>query len=123
MISVTVAPVSDHASAPAGQGHPHGRLARLAVCLSIVFGAAFAASIAAVVIASAVGVESAVEDTVLGASLGVTAFTGFLGSLAAFLAAVVARVRHESWTMLWRPLCIFPALLAFMVIGEALWWE
>ena len=120
---MTVAPVPGHVSVPTGNGHPHGRLARLAVHLSIVFGAASATSIAAVVIAYAVGVESAVEDTLLGASLGVTAFVGFLGSLAAFLAAVVAKVRHEPWTMLWLPLCMFPALLAFLVIGEAFWWE
>ena len=70
-------------------------------------------------IAYAVGVESAVEDTLLGAFLGITAFIGFLGSLAAFLAAVAAKVSHEPWAMLWFPLCLFPAVLTFLVLGEA----
>ena len=120
---MVVARVPGHIPAPTGDGHPRGRLARWAVRLSAVFGATSVASIAAVVIAYAIGVESAVEDTVLGEFLGVMAVTGFLGSLAAFLAAIVATVRHEQWTLLWLPLCVFPALLALLVLGEAFWWE
>lgn len=120
---MTVDPVPGHVPASTGYGHPHGRLARWAVRLSAVFGAAFAASIAAVVIAYAVGSESAVEDTLLGAALAIIALTGLLGSLAAFLAAIVAKAQHERWTLLWLPLCVFPALLAFLVLGEAFWWE
>jgi hypothetical protein len=82
-----------------------------------------ATSIAAVVIAYAVGIESAVEDTVLGSLLGGTALAGLVGSFAAFLAAIVARFTHERWAVLWLPLCVFPALLAFLVLGEAFWWE
>jgi hypothetical protein len=121
--SMAVVRVPGHIPAPTGGGHPPGRLARWAVRLSAVFGAASAASIAAVVIACAVGIESTVEDTGLGEFLGLTAVTGFLGSLAAFLAAIVAKVRHEQWTLLWLPLCVFPTLLAFLVLGEAFWWE
>ena len=84
---------------------------------------ASAASIAAVGIAYAVGGESAVEDTLLGAFLAIVALTGFVGSVAAFLAAIAAKGRHERWTLLWLPLCVFPALLAFLVLGEAFWWE
>ncbi len=120
---MTVAPVPGHVPAPTGHRHPHGRLAVWAVRLSAVFGAASVASIAAVVIAYAVGVESTVEDTLLGAFLAIIAFIGCLGSLAAFLAAFVAKVRHERWTLLWLPLCVFPALLAFLVLGEVFWWE
>ena len=120
---MTVAHVPGHVPASAGRGHPHGRLARWAVRLSAVFGAASAASIAAVVTAYAVGAESAVEDTLLGASLAIIAFTGGLGSFAAFALAIVARVKHERWALLWLPLSVFPALLAFLVLGEAFWWE
>lgn len=119
---MAVAP-APHVPASTGRGHPHGRLARWAVRLSAVCGAASAASVAAVVTAYAVGAESAVEDTLLGASLAILGLMGLLGSLAAFVAAIVAKVRHERWTMLWLPLCVFPALLAVLVLGEAFWWE
>jgi len=119
---MTIAPVPGYVPAPTGHG-PHGRLARWAVRLSAVFGAAFAASVAAVGIAYAVGVETAVEDTLLGRFLMIMAFSGLLGSLAAFLAAIFAKARHERWTLLWLPLWMFPALLAFLVLGEAFWWE
>jgi hypothetical protein len=48
---------------------------------------------------------------------------GLLASLAAFALAVVAKVKHERWALLWLPLSVLPALLAFVVLGEALWWE
>jgi hypothetical protein len=86
-------------------------------------GAAAVASIAVVVTVYALGVESTVEDTWLGWFLGRVALAGFVGTLAAFLAAVVAKVRHERWALLWLPLCVFPALLAFLILGEAFWWE
>jgi hypothetical protein len=120
---MTVAPVPGHLPAPSGHGHPHVRLALWAVRLSAVFGAATAASIAAVVIVYAVGVENTAEDTWLGWFLGCMALTGFVGTLAAFLAAIVAKPRHEQWPPLWLPLCVFPALSAFLVVGEAFWWE
>ena len=120
---MTASPVPGHVLVPTGHDLPPGRLARWAVGLSAVFGVASAASIAAVGIAYAVGVESAIDDTVLGWFLGCTALTGFVGSFAAFLAAIVAKVRHEPWALLWLPLCVFPALLAFLVLGDALWWE
>jgi hypothetical protein len=119
---MVVAPVPQSFSAPAGHG-PHGRLARWAVRLSAVFGAAAATSIATLVIVYALGVESPVEDTSLGAFLAIVAFTGFLGSLGGFVAAVIAKARRERWALLWLPLCVFPALLAFLVLGEAFWWE
>jgi hypothetical protein len=33
------------------------------------------------------------------------------------------KVEHEPWTLLWLPLSVFPALAAFLVLGEAFWWE
>ena len=44
-------------------------------------------------------------------------------SLAAFLAAIVAKARHERWTLPWLSLLVFPALLASLVLGEAVRWE
>ena len=91
--------------------------------MSAVSGGAIAASLAAVGIAYAIGAESAVEDTLLGWVLMSMAVMGFLGSLGAFLAAIVAKVKHEPWALLWLPLSAFPTLLAFLVLGEAFWWE
>jgi hypothetical protein len=83
----------------------------------------FAASIGTIVIAYAAGVESAVEDTLLGASLALIALVGVIGSLTAFALAIVALIRHERWMLLWLPLCLLPGIIAFVVLGEALWWE
>ena len=120
---MTVARGSGDVRAPIGDGRPPRRLARWAVGSSVVFGAVSAVSAAAVAIAHAVGAESAVEDTQLAWLLGLMALTGFVGSFAAFLAAIVAKVKHESSMAVWLPLCLFPALLAFVVLGEAFWWE
>lgn len=59
-------------------------------------------------------------DIVLGA---VSLIGGLLASLTAFALAVVAKVKHERWTLLWFPLSVFPALFAFVVLGEVFWWE
>ena len=47
---------------------------------------------------------------------------GLLASLAAFALAVVAKLKHERGALLGPP-SVFPALLAFLVLGEAFWWE
>lgn len=120
---MTVAPIPLQVRASTGHGQPHSRLARWAVGLSAVFGAAFASSIATIAIAYAVGGEGAIEDNWLGAFLVTMASVGLLGSLAAFVLAIVVKVKHERWTLLWLPLCAFPAFLAFLVLGEAFWWE
>jgi len=118
-VTVSYVPIS----APTNHGDPHSRLARWAVRLSVVFGATAVTSIGAVAITHAVGAESAVEDTWLGWFLGYVALAGFLGSLGTFLGAMVAKIRRERWTLLWLPLCLFPVLLTFLVLGEAFWWE
>lgn len=122
-VVMTTAPLPHRVSASAGSGGPHGRLARWAVSSSAVCGPLFAASVATVAIAYAVGAEGAVEDTWLGALLAVSAFCGALGSLAAFVLAIVAKVRREHWTRLWLPLSLFPAIVLFVLLGEAFWWE
>ena len=55
--------------------------------------------------------------------LATVASVGLVGSLAAFVLAIIAKVRHERWALLWLPLCVFPAFALFLVLGEALWRE
>jgi hypothetical protein len=88
-----------------------------------VCGGAFAASAAAGALAYAVGEESAVEDTWPGALLSLVPAVSALGAPTAFLLAVVARARHEYWAWLWLPLGVLPAMIVFVVLGEASWWE
>jgi cytochrome bd-type quinol oxidase subunit 2 len=118
---MTVAPTPGHVSGDR-PSRSHGPLAKRAVRFASVCGVAFVASIGTIAILHAVGAESAVEDTLLGALLLIVAFVGLVGSLAAFAMAIDAR-RHERWTLLWLPLLLFPAIIAFVVLGEAFWWE
>ena len=66
----------------------------------------------------AVGLASAAAVLV---ALGVSGLggggAGAALSLAAFVAAVVARARHERWVLLWLPLVLLPVL----VISSPLW--
>jgi uncharacterized membrane protein len=116
---MTVAPVP----ALGGSGKPHGRLARWAVQLSAVSGVAFVAAVAVVVIAYAIGEEGAVEDTTLGVVLFLIPAAAVLGSLAAFVMAIVAAVKRERWALLWLPLSVLPAIIVFVSLGEAFLWE
>ena len=116
---MTVAPVP----ALGGSGQPHGRLARWAVELSALSGVAFVAAIAMVAIAYAIGEEDAVEDTALGVVLFLIPAAAVLGSLAAFVMAIVAAVKRERWALLWLPLSVLPAIVLFVSLGEAFWWE
>jgi hypothetical protein len=74
-------------------------------------------------VAYAIGGWDAIEDTWVGFLGVVSLLGGLLASLAAFALAVVAKVKHERWSLLWLPLSVFPALFAFLVLGEAFWWE
>lgn len=119
---MTVAPLPGRA--PASRGHrPHHRGAEWAVRLAGACGLAFVVSVATVAIAYATGTEDAVEDTWFGATLAAVAFVGLFGSLAAFVLAIIARAKREEWSLLWLPLVLFPALILFVVLGEAFWWE
>lgn len=81
---------------------------------------AVAATIMTFAVGYAVGGQSAIEDNWV-AVLGLTmALVGLLDSLAAFVLAIVAKIRRERWTLLWAPLSAFPAFVAFLVLGEAL---
>ena len=74
-------------------------------------------------IAYAIGGADAIEDNWVGLLAMIALLGGLLASLAAFALAVVATVRHERWALLWLPLSVLPGLLAFLVLGEAFWWE
>lgn len=105
---MTSDPLPHIARLTAGSGGSHDRLAQWAVWLSVGFGTAFAATVATLA---------------LWGFGGPVALVAFLGALAAFVLAVDAKVRHERWAWLWLPLCMFPAMLVFVVLGEAFWWE
>ena len=120
---MTVEPVLGHVPVSTGSADAHSRVARWAVGLLAVFAVAVVATIMTLAVGYAIGGQSAIEDNwvaVLGLAM---AFVGLLASLAAFVLAIVAKIRRERWTLLWAPLCAFPAFVAFLVLGEAFWWE
>jgi hypothetical protein len=109
--------------ASTGHGQPHSRLAWWAVGLSVVFVVAITAAFTMMVIGYAVGGWDAIEDTTLAYATGAVAGVGAVAALGAFGLAIVVKVHDERWTLLWLPLCAFPAFLAFLVLGETFWWE
>jgi hypothetical protein len=121
--SMTGAPVLGHVPASTASTDAHWRPARWAVELSAVFVVAGVATITTFAVGYAVGGQSAIEDNWVAVLGSTVAFVGLLASLAAFVLAIVAKIRREHWTLLWAPLCIFPASVAFLVLGEAFWWE
>ncbi len=118
-----VAPVPGHAPTSVGPAHAHSRLARWAVGLAAAAAVAIATLFAMFAVAYAIGGSGATEDNWVGFLGAVLLLGGLLASLAAFALAVVAKVKRERWALLWLPLSVFPALLAFLVLGEAFWWE
>lgn len=74
-------------------------------------------------IALAVGGEDATSDNWVGALAVVALLGGLLTSLGAFVVAAAAWISHERTRLLWLPLVVFPALLAFVVLGEMFWWD
>jgi hypothetical protein len=91
-------------------------LATLVSVVVVVAGAVFS-------IAYAVGGSDATSDNWVGVLAAVGLLGGVLTSLGAFVVALVAWLGHERTRLLWLPLLLFPALLAFVVLGEAFWWE
>ena len=120
---MTVAPVPGHAPISVGPAPAHSRLVRWAVGLEAAVAAAIATSLVTFAVAYAIGGSGATEDNWVGWLVAVLLLGGLLASLAAFALAIVAKVKHERWALLWLPLSVFPALLAFLVLGEAFWWE
>ena len=84
---------------------------------------AVVAAITTFAVGYAVGGQSAIEDNWVAVLGWIIPLVGLLASLAAFVLAIVAKIRRERWTLLWAPLCAFPAFVAFLVLGEAFWWE
>lgn len=120
---MTVAPVPGHAPISVGPARAHGRPARWAVGLAAAAAVAIATSLVTFAVAYAVGGSGATEDNWVGFLVADLLLGGLLASVAAFALAVVAKVKRERWALLSLPLSVFPALLAFLVLGEAFWWE
>ena len=106
---------------PGGTARSH--LARWAVGLAVAVAAVVAVSYVTFALAYAIGGSDAIEDNWVGFLGGVSLLGGLLASLVAFALAVVAKAKHERRTRLWLPLSVFPALFAFVVLAEVLWWE
>ena len=120
---MTVAPVPGGAPISVGPAPTHGRPSRWAVGLAAAAALAIATSLVTFALAYAVGGSGATEDNWVGLLVAVLLLGVLLASFAAFALAVVAKVKRERWALLWLPLSVFPGLLAFLVLGEAFWWE
>jgi hypothetical protein len=109
--------VASQVSVPGARGRLHGLLARWAVALSAVFGAA----IAVFLVGWTVGGDSLMDNNLWFSVT--TVLVGVAAAIAACVTAIVALIRGERWGLLWVPLCAFPALFVFLVLGETFWWE
>lgn len=112
-------------SVPIPTDPPGGRslIARWAVGLAAVVAVVVAVSYSIFGVAYAVGGDKAISDNWVG-FLGAFAMLGGLAaSFVAFALAIVAKVKHERWVLLWLPLSLFPALLAVVVVAEMFWME
>lgn len=98
-------------------------MARVAVRLGAGALAAVATGLGAFGVATAIGGQEATADTWAGFLVVALTASGTLVSLAAFGAALLAQARGERSRALWLPLVLFPAVAAFLVLGELFWWE
>jgi hypothetical protein len=117
---MTAQPVSSRASVPAGRDRAHTRLARWAVGIAAAVVVVILVSAVIFAVAYAVGGPGATEDNWVGLLGVVSLLGGLVASLAAFALALAAKIKRA---LLWLPLLLFPALLAFLVLGELFWWE
>ena len=74
-------------------------------------------------VAYLVGGSNAVSDNWVGFLLAISFLGGLVLSLLAFVLAVTGWIRHGRTAWLWVPLVVFPTLLAFIVLGEMVWWQ
>lgn len=121
--SMTVGPVSGQTPISAGSAHVHTRLARWAVGLAEAATVILVVGFGVLGVAYVVGGSSATEDNWVGALAAASLYGGLVASLTGLALAVVAKVKHESWSLLWLPLSLFPALAVLAVIVEAFWME
>lgn len=99
------------------------RLGRWAVWLAAAAVGLAALAIGIYGVGYAVGGEHAVSDNWV-AMLSAGSYFGAVGtSLAAFALGVTAKAKHDHSPLLWLPLLVLPALVSFVVLGEAFWWE
>lgn len=117
---MTVHPVQDAHLGSTRARHPLSILAfAIAACVAVVVavaGAVFS-------IAFAVGGADATSDNWVGVLAVIGLVGGLMTSFGAFVIGGVAWFSHERTGLLWLPLVLFPGLLAFVVLGEAFWWE
>lgn len=114
---MTVAGTPERAPAHGANGGRHGTLGRWAVAFSALFGFA----VVVIAVGLAVGGDSFMDDNLWFSGTAVA--VGFTAAVAACVAAMVAIARGERWRWLWVPICALPALLVFLALGEAFWWE
>jgi hypothetical protein len=101
----------------------HEPMTRVSLGLAL-FAAILVLAVAALfAIAYAIGGEDATSDNWVGLITMLGLYGGLLSSLGAFVMAFVAWRVEEFSRTLWLPLAVFPALVAFIVLGEAYWWE
>jgi hypothetical protein len=120
---MTAHPVSSPASVPAGRDRAHSSLARWAVGITAAVAVVILVSAAIFAVAYAVGGPGATEDNWVGLLSVVSLLGGLVASLVAFALALTAKIKQEQWALLWLPLLLLPALLAFLVLGELFLWE
>lgn len=99
------------------------RLARWTVGIALVVVALGVLSGAIFIVAYAREGSAGISDNWVGFLGAIALIGGLVASLLAFVMAITAKIQHEKWAWLWLPLILFPALLAFVVLGEVFWWE
>lgn len=106
-------------------GHATGGtgMSKLAFWMAVVILAVVVLAAGIFAIAHAVGGADATSDNWVGVTTVFGVVGGLLSSIGAFALGLLAWRRHERTPLLWLPLLLFPALLTFLVLGEAFWWE
>jgi uncharacterized membrane protein len=101
----------------------HPRLGQWSVALSAIVVAVLAVAFTIMGIAYQMNGDAGISDNWVGWTGAIAVLGGLAASLVAFAMAIVDRAKNDHWSLLWLPLSLFPALAAFLVLGEAFWWE